>query len=1426
MIGRRISHYKISEKLGQGGMGEIFLAEDTKLERKVALKFLPGDMTCDREACIRFEREAKAAAALNHPNIVTVYEINEFDNRIYLAMEYIDGVTLKDWPRPAGQGLRENGPAAARQINEILHIAIQVCEGLKEAHHAGIVHRDIKPENIILDKKNRVKILDFGLAKLRGVSKITEAICRIGTVNYMSPEQARGEELDLRTDIWSFGVLLYELATGVLPFTGSTEAAVIKSIMTAPFRPPAEMSSHIPPELEKIISRCLLKDRAERCPAVEPLLRDLYKLAEDLGRKLKKQHEPSLPEEQPAAGRETERRQASVIFTEICGYDDMLQELGNEETAAIMNQCFRLFTDGVVKHGGRIEKIIERSLIALFGVPMVIEGTPKEAVNAAIAMRSGLYRFSREKNLKIALDIRIGINSGTVISSPAGKDEADGTGGNVMGDTITQAAQLKDLTPKGKIYVGPLTFKYTKEDFDYREVKSIILRSKARPAAVFELLSEKEKMFRPVSGIKNMIPSKMAGRDKEIDKIRLHVVKAVNGEGSILSITGQAGIGKSRLITELKKSEDLTKVTLLEGRAPAAGKNLSYHAAGDIIKKRAAITEEDSEAAAFAKLKTIIADLEPEKSREILPVIASMMKLELPDKDAEGIKGIKAEVMEKLIVKNLRLLLKKIAERKPAVIIIDDLHWADASTLECLEAILQLAGTEQILFILIARPTTAGKNFLKSVKERYDSLYEEIYLEPLKKTECRELIRGMIEVSGLPPQTEAAITGRAEGNPFFIEEVVRSFLDAGLVKPGKKKLETTDRIDAVMVPETIQDVIMVRIDRLDEKSRTLLKEAAVIGRNFLYKILCAVTEIDHAVDERLENLRKADIIDKRTRSGELEYFFKHALTRQVVYDSILLKKREELHIKIAHAVESVFAAELPGFYSMLALHYGKGGDLPKTGEYLKKAAEEALKTAASGEALHYYGEALRIYRKKHGKKGDPETTAGLEWNIGKAYFDRGHMREAVKHFDRVLELWGESKSTPRGLKHRSRPGRPPGRIPTKRENDIFAVKYRRCTALAAIDTHRMVKETDRFLETVQKYDLAKVRDGVNYYASLSALIFFSGTSFAVTEEMLDYARGYITSSDPGTRFAFDFWELLFDTLSGNWRRELIYDETVINDNLKRGELYTVPGYLFLGGMIKTEQGSFEAVKPHIDKLDEISDTFANDQALLFKYTLNSRYLLKRRQLFKALEEVEAGIALADSAARKPDLMNFNGLKANIQILLGETDRAEKTVNLAAGLADRYKLAAPLHTGSFQLSRFLLHLCKLEKSTGENNKTAAKKLRREARRSGKELLKTVAKNAAYRTEALRLTGTFHWLAGEQKKALSYWGQSISSGEQLGDRPELGRTYVEVGQRLQEKKSKFKELSGISAKEYRQRAWYFFKEMNLEWDLDRWETHANR
>jgi formylglycine-generating enzyme required for sulfatase activity/dienelactone hydrolase/tRNA A-37 threonylcarbamoyl transferase component Bud32 len=258
MIGKTVSHYRVTAPLGAGGMAIVYLAEDTRLRRKVALKFLPPAIADDRHARSRFEREAQAASALDHPNIATIYEIGEWDGQLFIAMAYYDGETLKQ--------KIERGPLA---IGEVASILAQISAGLSAAHAAGIVHRDLKPANIIVTSEGHAKILDFGLAKLAWAgdetrSRMTQAGTTLGTLAYMAPEQLSGTEIDQRSDIWSLGVVLYEMLSRRLPFEAENPAALLYAIVNEPLRPIESLRAEVPPEIARIVSGALRKDSAER----------------------------------------------------------------------------------------------------------------------------------------------------------------------------------------------------------------------------------------------------------------------------------------------------------------------------------------------------------------------------------------------------------------------------------------------------------------------------------------------------------------------------------------------------------------------------------------------------------------------------------------------------------------------------------------------------------------------------------------------------------------------------------------------------------------------------------------------------------------------------------------------------------------------------------------------------------------------------------------------------------------------------------------------------------------------------------------------------------------------------------------------------------------------------------------------------------
>ena len=1421
--------YRLIEKLGGGGMGVVYKAEDLRLKRNIALKFLPSRLTRKSEFKQRFIQEAQAASVLEHQNICTIHEIDETEEgQMYIAMAFYPGESLKKKIK------RGSVP-----FNQALDWVTQITQGLAKAHSQGIVHRDIKPANVMVTSEGIMKIVDFGLAKLMHQTELTTTSSIIGTPSYMSPEQAKGEAVDHRADIWALGVVFYELLTNESPFKGKDEQANLFSIINKSPPPPSELKRDIPDEAERIILKCLRKQPGDRYQTADLLLSDLAKLKKNL--ELEKYKD--IVEKKVSEKKETERRQATVLLAEISGYSEMFEHLDQEEAALIMNRIFVLIGSIFEKYNARIDKITGGNFQATFGIPKAIEDAPKKAINAAIELRNSLSDINKEGNLRIPLDIHIGINTGVVIVGVIGVAEEREI--SIFGDTVNVTSCLKDSTPRGKIYVGLPTYRSTKNDFEYRKLKPMFLEGKKELVPAYELLSIKEKVYRAPFGADRMIYSEMVGRDKELIKLELYVLKAINNEGSIVSIIGEAGIGKSRLIAEFKKIEALKKITLLEGRALSIGKNLSFHPIIDIMKNWSGVKEEDSKAESIQKVENTIKNIYPEGGDEVFPFIATLMGMKLSGKHEERLKGIDGEALEKLILKSLKELISKAAVQRSLVFIIEDLHWADLTSLEFLESLYRLAENNRILFVNVLRPDYAesGERILKTIRRRYADISVEIFLESLNENESEILVDNLLKIKAFPAHIRDIITKRAEGNPFFIEEIVRSFIDDGVVELWNGNFRVTEKIDSVIIPQTINEVLMARIDKLEEGTRSLLKVASVIGRNFFYKILAEVGRSIGDLDDKLEFLKEIQLVIERKRMEELEYLFKHALAQEAVYNSILLKNRKELHRDVAFAIESVFKERLHEFYGMLAIHFGLGDDLDKAEEYLIKAGEEALKSSASSEALHYYQEALNIYLNKHGDAADQGKIAMMEKNIAMAYFNKGQHVEAVEYFDKTQAYFGEKLP-----KHQVSimfkflsgfinfliciyfPSLVRKRIPTKKDKEIINLNEKKIRALSTFDPKRMFIEYFYWSKRLTNSDFTKVESGAGILAVSSGLFCYSGISFRLSRKVLDSVKGKIDKNDVRSLLFYKFSECLHNFFTGDWDKVEEYDENLERLNLRIGAIWIVVNYALFHGYVQMEQGRYSRSQEYIRRLLELSNTYGDDFSRSVKYFMNTKLLLKYRKLEEAIIEIDDGVECLNKLGYTELSCPLYSYKARIKMFMGDAEEAEKLLQHAKRIISETN-QVPLFLNQFFIARFSLDIYRMEKAINSGNEKEIVRISKTAAKTGKKLVKISKKVAAQRTEAQKLMGVFHWLRGKHKKALKFWRKSIKFGECYGARLELSRTYMEVGKRLLANKGRFTELDGITAQQYLEKAKALFQKMDLKWDLEELEkiirkTESNR
>jgi serine/threonine protein kinase/tetratricopeptide (TPR) repeat protein len=1415
--GSQLDKYEIQGKLGGGGMGVVYKATDTKLKRAVALKLLPQELMRDPEYYQRFIQEAQTASMLEHQNVCAIHEINETaDGQCYIAMPFYDGETLK-----------KKIALGPLPIDKSLDTAIQIAQGLSKAHSIGIVHRDIKPANIMVMEDGLVKILDFGLAKLTEQTRLTKSPTILGTVAFMSPEQASGRDIDHRSDIWSLGAVLYEMLTAQLPFSGDNEQAVIYGILKKPPIPPSDFKKDIPPALEKITLKCLHKVTTQRYQTADELLTELNSLRSSL--MFKKYQTETKIERKTEVKKDTEQRQATIMLVKIVGYSKLLEKSNVEEAASLMKSCYEICSVIDEKYQGNINNIAEDTLQFSFGVPQSIEKAPQKALSAAIEIRSKLQKLSQQEYPNTQFNVRIGINTGNVITGIIGSGLSPEF--FVMGDTVNVASKLMDVASDGQIVVGPLAQKLTDQEFCFASLDLMVLEGTQGAIPIYELQSAKQKISRPKITEERLIHSEMVGRDKERDKIHFHILKVMNLEGSIISVIGEAGIGKSRLMEEVKQRLDTKKINLLEGRAISIGKNLSFYPIIDVLKNWARIQEQDGPSESLQKLEHAILRTYPDGQSEALPFIATLMGMELPSKYQDRLKGIEGEALEKLILVNLRKLIIAASEQKPLIFILEDLHWADSSSIELCKALSRIAEEHPVLFIYVLRPNyeETGEPLRKSMRSRYYHMYEEICLDSLQERDSEQLLRNLLRIKGFPTQLMKRITSIVGGNPFFIEEIVRSMIDQEAVELKDGQFQITEKIDQVEIPQTINDVLLSRIDRLDDETRSMLKVASVIGRNFFYKILVDVAETREDIDKKLDYLKNIQLILERKRMQELEYLFKHALAQEATYNSILTKQRKDLHLKIANSFQAVFASRLNEFYGMLAYHYSRGENFKKAEEYLIKSGEEAMKASASAEALNYYKDALDIYLRMHGDNTEPAKIAQLENNIALAYYNKGKYLEAIESYDKVLNfIWITLPSSRVRivLKFLNSffhmliglylPALKWHKTPTKRDHEIVNLFYRKCLAMGHVDPKRVFIESLFLIRRMTKLDLKQLDNGIAIFAGASLAFSWTGMSFPLARKILDFIGEKIDKEDIQSVIYYQTDDQTLNFFVGEWERQK-YDDSLVDLGIRVAEIFSISNYTIFHGRTFLEQGKFKEAIYTADRLQEMGTLFEHDYPMALKHFLKTKLLFKYRQLPEAVKESDIGIAFTRKIRLGTLLLGLLSLKARIMILLGDIEAAETLAREAEQVMEEMNVT-PCYLSEYLLSKLSLQMFHLEEAVKSGDKKGMEKWGKVSLRTAKKAVKNSYKVASDQVEAFRLLGQCYWLSGRQKSALSCWLESIKKGEDFGAKLELCRTHMTLARSLGEPICQITELDRMSSTDFLKKADTAMTEMDLQWDLD--------
>jgi class 3 adenylate cyclase/tetratricopeptide (TPR) repeat protein len=740
---------------------------------------------------------------------------------------------------------------------------------------------------------------------------------------------------------------------------------------------------------------------------------------------------------------EGERRQVTVVFADISGFTALSERLDPEEVASFSNDCMKELIDAVYQYEGMVDKFIGDCIMAVFGAPIALEDDAERALRATLAMRERLEVFNRKwiVKLKEPLALHIGINSGTVIAGNVGNDLRMSY--TVMGDTVNVASRLESAAIRGQIFVSQSTHRLTHGAFTFRALEPIRVKGKSDLLTVYELLGAKIQPNQ-TRGLEGLV-SPLMGRTAETTALEKCLGGLKGGRGGIAMVYGEAGVGKTRLLADTRQRA-AGNFTWLEGRCFAFSHALSYGPFLDLLRRHLGIADEQGENAAQTALRSYTDKMFPGEP-DVYPVLAQLLVLHLSDAELEILKQVKGEAFRTRLFTIIEQLLLRLAEEKPVVILLEDLHWADLSSIELLGHLLPLTTRGRVAIIGVSRSANepAGNwEKLRPALEEHGEHLTEVSLEPLSTESSRSLVEQLLGGNYLPEKLSEEILDKSGGNPFFLEEVLRSLIEKGVLTRTEHGWEVSALVETLRVPDTLQGVLLSRLDRLPEESKRVIQKAAVIGRVFFYRILQQMGGGEDQLDPLLSALQEADLVRERSRVPEVEYIFKHALTQEVAYQTLLTPARKLLHQKVGEAMEATFAERIEEFSGLLAYHYFCADSWEKALQHSIESADGAFLVCAYAEARSHYRRALECLERfekdpphlqqyiditiklvgaslqaESPEKNlarlleaesvaqtldDPVRLGRIQLWIGRAHYYGGKLREAIGYFQKVLAV--------------------------------------------------------------------------------------------------------------------------------------------------------------------------------------------------------------------------------------------------------------------------------------------------------------------------------------------------------------------------------------------------------------------------------------
>jgi class 3 adenylate cyclase/tetratricopeptide (TPR) repeat protein len=631
-----------------------------------------------------------------------------------------------------------------------------------------------------------------------------------------------------------------------------------------------------------------------------------------------------------------ERKQITALFCDLVNSVGITERLGSERFVALLNRFLELVLAEVQRYDGTIDNFRGDGFLALFGAPVAHEDHARRAVLAALGIRRRMEEQGSALGVQygVELAVRMGLNTGPVVVGTIGADLAmDYT---AIGDTTNVAARLQQMAEPRAIIISEATARHVAGYARVEAIGTVEVRGRSEPIAAYRVLGIGPRRA-PLEGLAPRTLSQFVGRARQLADLKALLEQIEQGRGQAVGIAAEPGMGKSRLIYEFRRSLGRKRVTYLEGRCLSYGSAIPYVPILDIIRNNCGIAEADSPDVVAEKVRFALQEVEMDP-RESLPYVMRLFGIDVGE-SVDRLAVLSPEAIKARTFEVLRQMCLRGSRRRPIVFVVEDLHWIDKTSEEYFTSLVESFAGSAIMLICSYRP-----RYLPPWMDQSYSM--QITLQRLATDDALSIVRSVLKTEEVPPPLARTILDRAEGNPFFLEEL------------SKAVAEHDDFRSEIAVPDTVQGVLAARMDRLSEAPRRVLQTAAVLGREFSLRLLGAIWEGPGVIEPYLLELKRLEFVYEQTEASEPTYVFKHALTQDVAYESLLTSHRRALHAAAGRALEALYADRLEDVYDRLAYHYARTDDAPKAVEYLTRFAEITARSYANADAVRILEEAL------------------------------------------------------------------------------------------------------------------------------------------------------------------------------------------------------------------------------------------------------------------------------------------------------------------------------------------------------------------------------------------------------------------------------------------------------------------------------------